>query len=227
MTDPAARAPRMAVAGGVAAVSVVVLAGSWWFASRSGVPQAQAGIMRALNDPWGPIGVLLAVTNPLFRPWPLTVLSAVLVGWVLVSIRSRTGRVVVLRAGVTAFVVAEVVAQTIKRIAGEPRPLAILADLDTHGYPREPAGNAFPSAHTAVTVGLVCAVWPWMRPGQRVTGAALVVLVPLNRVYIGAHWPVDLVGGAAVGTLAAAIGWMVVAHWPTRPTGDRERPGPP
>ena len=40
----------------------------------------------------------------------------------------------------------------------------------------------------------------------------LVVLIPLNHVYIGAHWPIDLAGGAAVGLLAATITWLIAAR---------------
>jgi membrane-associated phospholipid phosphatase len=38
-----------------------------------------------------------------------------------------------------------------------------------------------------------------------------VLVVPLHRVYVGAHWPIDLLGGAAVGLLAAAVAWRDAA----------------
>ena len=53
-----------------------------------------------------------------------------------------------------------------------------------------------------------------MSRAQRAAGLALAVLVPLNRIYIGAHWPVDIVGGAAIGMLAAALTWLVAFRWP-------------
>ena len=53
-----------------------------------------------------------------------------------------------------------------------------------------------------------------MNRWQRAAGVAMAVLVPLNRVYIGAHWPVDLVGGAAIGLLAASVCWLVAGRWP-------------
>jgi membrane-associated phospholipid phosphatase len=51
---------------------------------------------------------------------------------------------------------------------------------------------------------------------QRAAGLAIAVLVPLNRIYIGAHWPLDVVGGVAVGLLAAALTWLVAVRWPIR-----------
>ena len=90
----------------------------------------------------------------------------------------------------------------------------MIAGLDTHGYPVEPHGNAYPSAHTALFVGAACALWPWMRWPQRIIGVAIALLVACNRIYIGAHWPVDVVGGFAIGMFAGAITWLVATRWP-------------
>jgi undecaprenyl-diphosphatase len=62
----------------------------------------------------------------------------------------------------------------------------------------------------------VAGLWPWMRWPQRIVGVAFTVLVACNRIYIGAHWPLDVLGGAAIGLLAGAIAWLVAARWPIR-----------
>ena len=64
-------------------------------------------------------------------------------------------------------------------------------------------------------MALVAAIWPWLPPAQRVVGVVVAALVALNRLYIGAHWPVDVLGGAAIGLLA---GW--------RCAGSSRRGGP-
>ena len=93
-----------------------------------------------------------------------------------------------------------------------------LPGLDAHGYPREPVGHAFPSAHTAVVVGLVLAMWPWTDRPRRVVGAAVAVLLAVHRIYIGAHWPLDVAGGAAIGVLAAAVAWLLAGSRPIAAT---------
>jgi undecaprenyl-diphosphatase len=103
-----------------------------------------------------------------------------------------------------------------KDLANQPRPLAVLGDLDTQGYPVEPLGNAYPSAHTALFVGAAFALWPWMRWPQRIVAVAIAVSVGCNRIYIGPHWPVDVVGGAAIGMFAGASTWLVATRWPIR-----------
>jgi undecaprenyl-diphosphatase len=48
---------------------------------------------------------------------------------------------------------------------------------------------------TAITV----VTWPEVSTGWRAALGALTGLVPLGRMYVGAHLPLDLVGGAALG----------------------------
>ena len=152
--------------------------------------------------------------NPLLRPVPLLVVAIVLVGWVVLTASTTSQRLEVLRALVVALILSELVAQVMKRLADQPRPLAVIPGLDTHGYPTSPHGNAYPSAHTALVVAAVSALWPWMGWPQRIVGVAFAVLVACNRVYIGAHWPIDVVGGAAIGLLAGTVTWLVATRWP-------------
>jgi membrane-associated phospholipid phosphatase len=216
---PAAQVPTPRTSWIVVAVALAAVVVSAWLAARPGAHEAQTALVVWFNHPPQPLGALFALVNPLFRPLPLIVLAVALAGWVLV--RGGAGRWRgCLRALVGALIVAELFAQTLKRVVDQPRPTAVIPGLDVHGYPQDPWGRAYPSAHTAVTVAAVAALWPFMSRAQRASGLALAVLVPLNRIYIGAHWPVDIIGGAAIGLLAAALTWLVAARWPvkSRPT---------
>ena len=152
---------------------------------------------------------------------PLAVVALALFGWMMFTARGKS-RWEVLRAIVISFVLSEVITQILKRVAGQARPTASIPGLDVHGYPKDPYGNAYPSAHTSVVVGLVTALWPWLTWPQRVVGVAVAALVALNRLYIGAHWPVDVVGGgghrAALG-VGVLAGGGEMAHPPWRPPG--------
>ena len=154
--------------------------------------------------------------NPLLRPAPLLLVAGVLVGWILVTAWRTSHRLEVARALVLAVLLSELFAQVLKRLAGQPRPLSVIPGLDAHGYPISPHGNAYPSAHTAVSVAMVSALWPWMSRPQRIVGAAFAVLIAGNRMYIGAHWPVDVLGGAAIGLLCGSLVWLVATRWPVR-----------
>lgn len=65
------------------------------------------------------------------------------------------------------------------------------------------AGQSFPSAHTATAVGLAAAL-AWLYPQGRRVFVVLAVLVACQRVEGGAHFPSDVLCGAAVGCLVAA-----------------------
>ncbi|MFL6167469.1 MAG: phosphatase PAP2 family protein [Ornithinibacter sp.] len=214
--------PLPAHSWALATASMVVVAASYWLALRPGADAAQTDLARWLNDPPPPFGAVLAVTNSLFRPVPLAVLAAALASWILATTRGSQ-RWEVLRAAVVSVVLTELGTQVLKRVADQPRPTASIPDLDVHGYPKNPYGNAYPSAHTAVAVGLVAALWPWLTRSQRAVGVVVALLVALNRLYIGAHWPVDVVGGAAIGLLSGALCWLVAARWPIASGPGRSR----
>jgi len=82
--------------------------------------------------------------------------------------------------------------------------------------------QSFPSAHTATAAGLAAALI-WLYPQGRWLFTMLVVLVGCQRIVSGAHFPSDVLIGAAGGCLAATfflhVGRMPVwfdrreSHW--------------
>ena len=193
---------------------MVVIAVTAWLATAPGAERAQTGVVKWFNDPPQPVAAVFAVVNPLFRPIPLTLLSVAFIGWVLLTAGRTRLRLEIVRALAIGLALAELIAQVMKDLANQPRPLAVISGLDTHGYPVEPHGNAYPSAHTAWFVGAACALWPWIPWPQRIVAVAIAALVACNRIYIGAHWPVDVVGGLAIGMFAGAVTWLVATRWP-------------
>jgi membrane-associated phospholipid phosphatase len=73
-------------------------------------------------------------------------------------------------------------------------------------------GQSFPSAHTATAVGLAAAL-TWLYPQGRLLFTLLAVLVGCQRVVCGAHYPSDVLIGAAAGWLVAQF-FLKVGHIP-------------
>lgn len=60
-------------------------------------------------------------------------------------------------------------------------------------------GMGFPSGHVATMTALVFTLWPYMSRYLQWASAALLILVAWSRVYLGVHFPLDVIGGFAVG----------------------------
>jgi undecaprenyl-diphosphatase len=93
----------------------------------------------------------------------------------------------------------------------EPRPLV--------GIPHT---GAFPSGHAATA--FACAtVLAWASPRLRVPAFVLAAGIACSRVYVGVHWPLDILGGAVLGVAVATALLTLVAGrprlLPARPAG--------
>jgi undecaprenyl-diphosphatase len=92
-----------------------------------------------------------------------------------------------------------------RAVVGRGRPLDFLPVIH-HVYLHAPAvtGSGYPSGHTTTAAAFVGGVAPFLpRRARRVAWIA-VVLVALARVYVGAHLPLDVVGGFALGVSVGA-----------------------
>jgi len=83
-----------------------------------------------------------------------------------------------------------------------PRPAGLLPGTRRRG--REPTGLGYLSGHAGVAVALGAAAFPRLGPGGRALTLAVVPVVGLTRIYVGAHLPLDVAGGAAMGVVIDA-----------------------
>ncbi len=104
------------------------------------------------------------------------------------------------------------VADGIKQFVHRQRPSNLAFALPQEG---EFGGNSFPSGHAATAFGIAFTLWFLTRKSERawIGQAALVwaILVGISRVYMGVHWPTDVIGGAFAGLIGAAAVILVLS----------------
>ena len=89
------------------------------------------------------------------------------------------------------------------------RPADYLAVVNTR-FEHVPTGNGYPSGHTAVAFAVATLVAGSLRGRWRVVPYPLAALVGIGRLYFGAHLPLDVVGGAALGVAVGMLGRFLV-----------------
>jgi glycosyltransferase 2 family protein len=180
--------PRVRLAVGSAALLVTAMT-----VRRDHVGPGEASAFRAVNGLPGwlypPAWVVMQLGTVGAAP------AAAGAAW-LAGDRELAGRL--LAGGTSAWALSKAV----KRVVQRPRPAILLAGTRRHG--REAAGLGYLSGHAGVAVALGAAAFPRLGPGGRALALGAVPVVGLSRIYVGAHLPLDVAGGAALGLVLEA-----------------------
>lgn len=94
-------------------------------------------------------------------------------------------------------------AKLIKPVGGRDRPNGVLDDVALRE--RIEGDLGWPSGHTAVATTLAFVAAPELPRPARPLLAGIVATVGFGRMYVGAHLPHDIVGGAGLGMMISAV----------------------
>lgn len=113
----------------------------------------------------------------------------------------------------------------VKNLCQRPRPWLVVEGLTPLVTEKDP--NSFPSGHSSAAFAAMTALI-WARPGlpEEVRHRAdvpvcliLAVLMALSRLYVGVHFPSDVLCGTLVGCLCGFLGWKLAAYIEKRKSG--------
>jgi len=180
-------------------------------------PQPDLDLFLLLNQDWR-FGVLDVVLPLLSSRTALFVILAALIVWR--SMRRGKGQVLYFVLLVLAMGAADLACSAIKDNVGRVRPEHSIAGTwhrESGQWQRLPAdfqpvksqGSSFPSAHAANSAALALLasmLWPRVRKGLWL----LPLAVGWSRVYLGKHFPTDIVAGWLLGVL---VGWLFWRLW--------------
>jgi undecaprenyl-diphosphatase len=177
----------------LAAAGLALFEGSRVLARRPRIDPAEERVFRAANQAperiRGPVRALMQAGT--FGSVPAVAAVVWLTG------RRRLAAEVAL-GGTAAWLLAKAA----KPLGGRPRPGRVLAEVRT----RETiAGDlGWVSGHAAVSTALALTLAPAVPPRARPLLAGIVGITGFGRMYVGAHLPLDLIGGAGLGMMIVA-----------------------
>ena len=191
-----ARVPKLWAAGLLAGLGIVLFGASALLV-KAGATSWDARLFRILNQVPPTAASALTPLSHLFLP--AGIIAVVLLAVVYVVARNRS--VLPVAAGAVAAGVAWVLANVAKVIADRPRPYQVMAGAVLRQSLAH--GTSFPSSHTAVALAVVLALVPFLARPLAAVGIVYAVLVGWSRVYLGVHYPLDVLAGAGIGMAVA------------------------
>ena len=112
-----------------------------------------------------------------------------------------------LAIGLAAVFVASTITALLKGLVGRPRPPAdpLLVEY-MHIIGPGWMKRSWPSGHTTAAFAWATAVWNLAGPRAGLAAVAVACVGGWSRVYLGVHYPLDVVAGVVVGTVTVA--WL-------------------
>jgi membrane-associated phospholipid phosphatase len=104
--------------------------------------------------------------------------------------------------------------ETIKALADRARPFLVLEATRVVGLREK--GDSFPSGHTTQIFFLATLFIHHFQLGMGVSVALYVVaaLVGFTRIYVGAHYPRDVIAGLVLGSVWGLLATLLEPYWP-------------
>ncbi len=130
-------------------------------------------------------------------------LVCVLVGFIRMNVNLRMAGY----TGIISVILAGLLSQVGKHMWDRPRPIMVLHDVRWVGQPL--FVHSFPSGHTTTAFAFATAIGI-LYPRARWILYPLATLVGISRIYLGAHFPLDVLGGAVLGIFSGLLAGRIL-----------------
>jgi len=207
-------------------ITLLIVAGALWafnqienhFSGAGGIDKAVLMSFRTAADPTEPVGPkwVQEFARDITALGSFTILFPVITATVIYLFLTRRKTEAWTMMAATGGGIA--VASLIKNLVARPRPDVLLHSVYVSSF-SFPSGHAMMSAVTYLTLGALTAR-EFKRPLLKAYVMALAVIVTLfvglSRVYLGVHWPSDVLGGWSLGAAWALFCWNAVERFDKR-----------
>lgn len=120
--------------------------------------------------------------------------------------RNNKNRIMVFCAFI-ALVISEILAKIAGQFHSNYQPFAELPNVNK--LVEKAVNNSFPSDHTIIFFSFCITFWLFKR-GWGFLWGILAVLVGISRIWVGVHYPADVLVGAIISTVSAMIVYKIV-----------------
>lgn len=190
----------------------LTIAGEMREGETRGLDERLLLMLRTPGDPNNPVGPrwVEEAMRDITALGGFTVLTLVAIVGAIALARAQRWRSALILAGVSLG--AELTSDLLKLVYARPRP-----DLTAQGS--YVYTHSFPSGHSTVSTAIYFTLAALLagavaRPASRalilMSTALLVFAIGVSRIYLGVHWPTDVVAGWVVGSLWAVAGWRLL-----------------
>lgn len=100
------------------------------------------------------------------------------------------------------IVIVTVLTELIKILVDRPRPLDELTNVNTI---LSASGPSFPSAHASRAFAVAALLFLRVPRRSGILAVVIASLIAVSRVYLGVHWPTDVLAGAVLGIILAYL----------------------
>ena len=158
--------------------------------------EANVTLFRAVND----IGKEYPDINPLFIFFAEYTVYCLMLILLFYWLSRNTQNKLMVVSAVISFFIAELTGKLIGMLYSHQQPFAVWSGVNK--LIEKEVGNSFPSDHTIVFFS-VCISIALFRKRFWYLWATLALVLSISRIYVGVHYPVDILVGAILGTISA------------------------
>lgn len=117
-------------------------------------------------------------------------------------------RKVGITAGLSLVLEAIIVNLTIKKLVARTRPFIVNEAINY--ITTRPSDNSFPSGHTGSVFAVASVIFFMMPKKAGIPAMILASLIALSRLYVGVHYPTDIIAGFLVGMFTGFLAKLIV-----------------
>ncbi|GAB0167854.1 undecaprenyl-diphosphatase [Lysinibacillus sp. CTST325] len=167
------------------------------------ISEININLFRIINN----LGKELPFTNlPMIIIAEYTVLCLAIFVILYWFTKNSENKVMLISAGM-AFILAEIIGKLAGLLHFNQQPFAVLSN--TNQLIDKAINNSFPSDHTILFFSFCMSFWLFKK-GKWIVWVLLAVLVGVSRIWVGVHYPLDVLVGAFIGITSAVIMYFTV-----------------